>query len=991
MYTYRTSSCTLLKHLILLVVIHCFLPLLTWAHHPYRIAVLQDDLPGHNVEFAANISTRLSEHGYNVSPIQAETLIDVEQLSTEHFDLLLLPTSAYLPVESKKSIRSYINQGGDTLVLDAPAFRYDLWKHDEKWYSSDLWRKKLSQIETDHILEDFEETDLSKWQRHTNTPKSPLIKELVEAREGHALHLHIEDMAGWDGLASPRMEDPFPEGHTLTTFYAKGTERSKTLSLEWIEEDGSRWIAVFPVEKEWNRIVLTPSDFHYWKSNPQRGHAGDHFQPHKAVQFKFGVAWTHTGPRGGEYEFWIDEFGTAPNPFGNLPRESYETPKVEGLSPSYKFYRMRDVEKWKPRSSMQFEEELPLPKIMRGHHPRPTGRGLNKGRSWRWIPLMDAMGENDQWRGSPAVLYVDYENERRASLRAAFGIGDQDWYNHPASKQFLLKTIERMSRGIFFQEAGAEFFTYRSGQPIVLGARVANFSSKKSDEISIRFELKDPNDDRIIKRIVQPVEVNASDILSITRTIRLPKQSHKYLLETELLQGGVSIDFITHELAVYRPKPQEERNYVTVSDGNFMLEEKKWYVHGVNYMPSSGIGIEDGNYFEYWLGSRSYDPEFIQRDLERCKAMGLNSVSVFIYHNSVKSENLLDLLRRCEELGLMVNLSIRPGTPMNYRWEEWKEIIEHYRLWEFDIIYAYDIAWEPFFGDVNQRRKYDPQWKEWVEKQYGSIEQAEKTWDFPAPMHAGHISTPTEVHLSQDGKHRAMVADYRKFVDQFIHDHYQAAYNQIRNIDPHHLISFRMTVTGDPTYLGAKKMPYDFQGVAKAMDFMSPEGYGRIGDWEQIKPGRFTVSYARDCAPNKPVLWAEAGVHVWNNQKMEMDPDLLDYQGKFYENFYKMVLDSYSNGIVWWWYPGGFRVGENSDYGIIHPDGTDRPATHVIRRMSNQVLRERTIPTPDVWIEIDRNEDARGLYGIYQRVQDEYWRWIEEEKYPGLASPDRKD
>ena len=229
-----------------------------------------------------------------------------------------------------------------------------------------------------------------------------------------------------------------------------------------------------------------------------------------------------------------------------------------------------------------------------------------------------------------------------------------------------------------------------------------------------------------------------------------------------------------------------------------------------------------------------------------------------------------------------------------------------------------------------------------------------------------------------------MVADYREFADELIHENYQAAYDNIRTADPNHPISFRMTVTGDPTFDGSVNMPYDFQGVARSMDFMAPEGYGRIGDWERVKPGRFTVDYARACAPGKPVLWAEAGVHIWDQQAMRIDPERMEFQGKYFADYYRMMLESHSNGIFWWWYPGGYRTNERSDYGIINPDGTGRPSTKVIRQFASKMLAERTIPKPDKILRIDRNADARGLFGIYDRVRDEYWTIIEEGGNPGL-------
>ena len=40
---------------------------------------------------------------------------------------------------------------------------------------------------------------------------------------------------------------------------------------------------------------------------------------------------------------------------------------------------------------------------------------------------------------------------------------------------------------------------------------------------------------------------------------------------------------------------------------------------------------------------------------------------------------------------------------------------------------------------------------------------------------------------------------------------------------------------------------------------------------------------------------------------------------------YRMFIESGADGVFFWWYPGGFRLGENSDFGIINPDGTTDP------------------------------------------------------------------
>jgi len=951
----------------------------------YRIAILLDDLPNHSPGIALHLASILLDNGFDLRLIDANELANPSAVTIGNFDLLILPSAGSLPVRSVDSIENYISQGGDVFALGAAAFSDWLWNNGEQWFSESSWRERLAETTAERMLFDFEDEDVNRWERYTNTPDSPFTKEIAEGSKGKGLHVRIENMAGWDGIASPLLTNPFLYGESLIVFNVKGTKETRTLSMEWLERDGSRWIAVFPVTEEWRKIVLAPSDFKYWQSTPDRGKRGDAFHPQNAVQLKIGAAWSHTGPRGGEYEFFIDEIGAALNPIGDKPPISQTPPRIEGLSPSYKFYPITEADQLIPQPLLRLEDKsLPLPDSMSAHHPRPTGKGYNKKRGWRWIPLLDAIGSRREWRGSPASMFVDFQGPNRFSIRASYSVNDPGWYEEDSVLQSIASSIDRMANGIFFEEAGSEFFTYRRGGPVVVGASAANLSAQDAKDLTLRFEMKIKGDKRPIKRIVQSIDMPAGTIFSVSHTIRLPKRDGDFVLTVRLFHGDDLLDEIEHDLFVYRPKSDALQRFVSAHGGDFYLDGKKWRVHGVNYMPSTGIATEDGPYYEQWLGSRSYDPEFIQRDLERCRDMGFNAISIFLYYQSLYADNLLDILRRCDELGLKVNLSLRPGSPMDYNWAWWEEMIRFNRLWESDAIYAYDIAWEPFFGTEAQRREYDPDWRLWIAAKYGSLEAAEKAWEFSAPKIGGNLTTPSAQLLGKDGPHRKMIADYRRFADELIRSKYKAAADRIRSLDPNHLVSFRMTVTGDPTFMGDGNMPYDFPGVADCMDFMAPEGYGRIGDWERVKAGEFTVSYARCCAPGKPVIWAEAGVQAWDNQTMQTDPDRLEFQGKYFADFYKMVLDSYSNGVVWWWYPGGFRVGENSDFGIINPDGTDRPATQVIRQFASQVLAERAIPKPDVEIEIDRDADARGLYGLYERVKKEYWDAVDSGKWPGL-------
>ena len=98
-----------------------------------------------------------------------------------------------------------------------------------------------------------------------------------------------------------------------------------------------------------------------------------------------------------------------------------------------------------------------------------------------------------------------------------------------------------------------------------------------------------------------------------------------------------------------------------------------------------------------------------------------------------------------------------------------------------------------------------------------------------------------------------------------------------------------------------------------------------------------------------------------------------------------MLEASDANGVFFWWYPGGYRLNEHSDFGIINPDGTDRSITTIIRTEGAKfLLSHPAARKPNYWIAVDRDRDARGLLGIYEAAKAEYWQAIAAGKSPGL-------
>ncbi len=999
-------------------------------------ALLRSGPLGGDAALADALTTEIKAAGYAVTQIDAQTLCDPARLTPEKFDLLVLPDAGPLPAKSMPTIDAYLRGGGDLIALNAPMWQKALLDVNGEWMTRDEWRAKAAGIEPDHVVFDFSPDSIANWRRTSDDMSHPTVFE--SAPDGpksgqRALHVTIPELTSWDTCGTEKVDSPFRDGSTLTVFSAKGGPNTTQLSVEWDEKDGSRWIAVVPLTQEWRRFVLAPQDFRFWNSNPKRGFRGDTFHPENAVGMAVGLAFTHTTAVGaGPHEYWVGPFGTAKvTPDLKEILDAFDPPALDTLSPSYKLFECRDVKSLLASDWFGYicdgcmaedmtdtagvattpplisDEELlrtpatdfPIPSVLRCPHPRPSGAGFDKGRDWRYIPLLRAWRNPPipwmQWVGDPATLTVHSSGPYKGSVWASFGIGDLSWYLDPGVLKLIRQVAERMRDPVWIIDGGPNFYTYFDGQAGTAGLRVANLGSVPQSGLIAEIEVIDVAANEVLKRS-WPLTLAPGE----TKTVQAPwkprlsddgtEGGHPelgggYTVTATLTRAEKVTDSVESGAWVWAPK--KTKHFVTVKDGNFSLDGKRWRAHGVNYMPSSGIGTEDGDYFGHWLGARAYDPEVIQRDLEHIKDIGFNAISVFIYHGHHTAQNLLDLLRRAEELGLKVNLSLRPGTPMDFLWPQISEIIEYYRLWENDTVFAYDLAWEPMFGTREERKIWDDEWEKWIVERYGSIENAEKDWGYKVPRdETGKVTNPGPAEIDTDGDWRVMTAAYRRFLDFLLYKKYGEARRLVRSIDPNHLVSFRMAEAANPVYRWGGRIPYDFPYLAAAVDFLAPEAYGRIGPWERVKPGWFQTCYARWAAPEKPMIWAESGSSTWDVSRMANSPSRLAYAADAYRNMYRLLIETGADVIFHWWYPGGFRVGENSDYGVIEPDGTDREVTKVIREMGPRFLGGPDPKPVDYWIEFDRDKHPDGIAGVYDEVKDEFWKAIADGRTPGLKT-----
>jgi hypothetical protein len=156
-------------------------------------------------------------------------------------------------------------------------------------------------------------------------------------------------------------------------------------------------------------------------------------------------------------------------------------------------------------------------------------------------------------------------------------------------------------------------------------------------------------------------------------------------------------------------------------------------------------------------------------------------------------------------------------------------------------------------------------------------------------------------------------------------------------------------------------------------------------DETQFARATFITAYARWAGKGKPVFWAEFGLtlrHGAFSLDWYSDEERLKAQAQLYDAMYRLIETSDADGAMGWWFPGGYRLDERSDFGIVNPDGTLRPAAEVARRWSATLTNLPLVPRPAplVPLRIDRDENARGPMALWLKHADEVAKLVQEGK-----------
>ena len=953
------------------------------------IGILVDNLPEFDSIFVRELIGSLKNDGDKVIPINVDDLAQIKDNLPPKYKILILPTINSFPAVAIPALTNYLKNGGYLIVIGSRPFEHIVYRINGEWIDR---KKRLQTLKPRRFLFKVSPEVLSKSTRSTSNPESHWNSRIVPDSPKNlkkSIRILIEDFKGWDILNLPPFENsPFDvkKGLVSTCFWAKSSRPNQNITVEWREYDGSRWIATIMLDNDWKYYVLTPADFKFWKdgSPKTRGYPEDRFRPENAYRLSFGPAESHGSISCRDFQYWITGVGVTTTSFDL----EFMPPKLEMLYPWYKHYQCEGLfngkaTRWQKLVSGDFL--IPGLRTITSPIWRPRGLNYRILPRCRWIPVVELLDREGVRRCILASIYFSFEEPFATASWAFIGINPKDLSSKQKEKIVELTTeiTKWLKKGIYLVAAGSSQFGYFEDQKIYVGAKIFNKNYEKR-RISVKFLIKPQKNDKTLWIWEESLEIGPLEMLTVKHECTKEIKEGEYIIKVELIEGSELIDEISQPMTIVREKEPRNNKLVIVRDGHFWLQGKKWYAHGINFWPLYVSGTEPYQYSQHWLNPVNYDPIVVEENLKVIKNLGMNMIS--IQYGPISSWHcLIDLLARCERLDLKVNLFISGAHPFQIDEELIKEQITKARLWQWECLFAYDIAWEPRLGNYQNRCHLDSLWREWLIEQYGSIEDAERNWNFKANRNDQNLVTgPFDDQILNDGIWRAMVAAYRRFVDDLISRRLNKVTRFIRQLDPNHLISFRCGWGGTGQPKGDRSMPFDLISGAKHIDFISPEGYGLPIRWDEAQGTGFVTMYARFAGNGKPVFWSEFGKSIYPYKTKE----LINKQALIWKNMYRVILDSRANGSAGWWFPGGYRVSEKSDFGIVGLDQRLRPSALVAKGYSPKLLSKMNFSPEeiDTYLTIDRDLHPRGFSQVWSRHRKQYLKLRKEGKRIGLRT-----
>ncbi len=859
---------------------------------------------------------------------------------------------------------AYREKGGNVTVLGGPLCETIPFKREDGSYAT--LNEFLST--SDSVTLQLDPSDKKQVAKISRTASNPAVKHKKSSGEfgmGHpSLKLENGYFDGWDVMLIPFKPKA---GDNVVCFYAKA-EGAATYYMELVLDDGTRYLGPAPeATEDWSFYTVTYDEFGLYP-----GSGTTPLTAEKVVSFTLGG----TGLTAGEgYTMYLDTLASASF---SVSDEHAEFANLTTVTDFYKITNAKEMTAYTGQAVVA-DTDYTIPDELYSTLNASEGTGYLKSRPFRLIPLLEVFDEKGLHSGWAAWINL----YSKGSL-TAFPMGDAFFDEKGVAA--VADAAAMLIRGSYLTEAGTRSYVYEENTETIEAS--AAFLAPEGGILRCSFSA----DGKALSTEEIPLSPSNSKERN-SSVISLGEQGIPDRVTVELLVDGAVVDRISHPILVLGEDITSD-GYVTMENGAFRRDGKAIHMHGVNYFGSYGA------FGTHFACDSIYDPYLVRCDLERIKEIGFNALSLQVGPWDLAGEvqsgynkNMTQVVAIARELGLYVDMYV----PFYENIEVFGELVKLHHFDEFDNITAYDIVWEGSVGtyaslDDAGKAERSGEWLDWVKLNYGSVDAASAAFGITCPDNADFDALLCKADASPE--EAKLATAFRRFMDEKICAHFLAATERIRGYDPNHLISFRCCDSGYPSAAsGSYKYNaylYDFSSFCGALDFVSPEGYGytRYQFDATAYEGAFGADYAELVCGDTTTTCKEFGWSAFSGSNYEPNEANLAYAAEIYAEVYDALYMGEGGGSYVWWYTGGYRPGEGSDYGAVNPDGSDRPATKVVREYAERMLSIDPMTEKEtVTFTVDRDLYADGLAGIWASIKDEYIAALDAGKRVKLVSP----
>ncbi|MFH0880628.1 MAG: hypothetical protein V2A34_13010 [Lentisphaerota bacterium] len=882
--------------------------------------------------------------------------------------ILIFPDASSIPVDLWTPLENYLGKGGAAVFFGLDPFALRVVRTPGGFAPEEEWLAALAEGSLE--AEGFSSIQL--WRHENGESKMGGAVRLAHDVDlpWPGVLLETKPLETWDALVLDALPATFAgAGENTLVFYAKGDARTSVLVIECEEEDGSRWVFKQSLGQNWKLCVVHEALFEYaFGGNPPDGTVS-RLKLSRVKKVSAGLFNHHAPQLDGTHIVGLSNIRIVKDE--RATQDVTAWPDIRMLSPPWRYYSFSGREL--VRLSTGKKENCTM---MNLQSPLPRSRGLGgdgTAEDWRWCPMAEVLDANGSVRGWPVSVAIR-TTSNSVLPRVAWVALPCTPRGYAMAMPLLEECLGRLADGLFLHHSGAGQYVFEEGERLAMSSRWCS-ADRSVKEARIMAELV-TGDGHVLRRVVSPSSPPDTPVDLSLGSLQRVESKEDVLLRITLLDARVTsrrYDWVEQpvKLLSQRETPSET-DWLGAQGPYFARRKIPCFLMGVNYWPVSVNGRMPGEKNPYWLSASEFDPALIRRDLDMLAEAGINTVSIQ-YHEESQAPQLRYFLDEVEKRNIRVHLFMPFLNPLNHDTARAESLIRALHLQDQNQVFAIDMAWEPRLGSEAERGALDGEWRKWLMEQYGGVEQAEQALGMPLWKKEGVVTGPPDASLMEDGPDRLAVVTYRRFVADYVSRQYGYLKRFLRSLGCRQLLGARTGYGGSGNPWADRFFPLDPAAGAAHLDFMSPEGWGLLGSRESFLSAGFITAYARGVSDAKPVAWVEYGSSVG------MKPSSIDLenQARVYRNMLEMVEKSRAAACFAWWYPGGYRVEEKTDMGLVNPDGTLRPAGHVVEEFTHA----RRVATKELaaWNgrEMDTEEDARGLSALREKWASSYIQDIE--------------